>query len=483
MDRIITIGRWQWRAFWRRFRRGGRLDAANQGIVFIFSVLILVKYLQLLRITAIDLPHGKTGVFESLLLGIFVVWMFPLASNARSSISTRKLLHLPLTLKELFGIRVITFLIPPYSWVILGGSLAICYPIIRAQNPVAGLMAVFLFIAFAGLTGLTIAQLLSVGFWRKLFFVALALSGLIISYLIRNGGRARLLLLSSSMPTSLVTRAALGTQSWLAISELAVLTTAAFFTALWSFRKSLEVTPKRPLQKITIFDWFRIPGSVGGLAARDFRYFRRLLDPYLGVLASALGSFYLITATVTSVGLFQIFVLGVFVPNAVLAFNSFGLDTRSGMDRLRLMPVTGKTILLGKNLAFLKIVAIQLAPLILLASWRLGLPIGVLGIVEATSLACMYLAWGNWMSVNHPLKMQFFQFSSSSGAIVEVLAGLMFSSLPGIIDIYFVHTEGLRAAWKITLVLLFSLVAYLIALSLVGTRFEQKQDRIVRAIS
>jgi len=181
--------------------------------------------------------------------------------------------------------------------------------------------------------------------------------------------------------------------------------------------------------------------------------------------------------------LFQIFVLSVFVPNAVLAFNSFGLDTRSGMDRLRLMPVTGKTILLSKNLAFLKIVAIQLAPLILLASWRLGLPIGVLGIVEATSLACVYLAWGNWMSVNHPLKMQFFQFSSSSGAVVEVIAGLMFSSLPGIIDIYFVHTDGLRAAWKITLVSLFSLVFYSIALSRVGTRFEQKQDRIVRAIS
>jgi uncharacterized membrane protein len=154
-------------------------------------------------------------------------------------------------------------------------------------------IAALLFIVFSALTGVTIAQLLSISFWRRSFFVALVLSGIVISYLIRNDGRGRLLSLLPSLPSSLVTRVALGMQSWLAICELAVLATVAFFTALWSFKRSLEVTPKRRSQKITIFDSFRIPGPVGGLAAKDFRYFRRLLDPYLGVLAAALGTFYL----------------------------------------------------------------------------------------------------------------------------------------------------------------------------------------------
>ena len=187
---------------------------------------------------------------------------------------------------------------------------------------------------------------------------------------------------------------------------------------------------------MTIFNSFRIPGPVGGLAAKDFRYFRRLLDPYLGVLAAALGSFYLVTADVASAGLFQVFLLGVFVLNAAPAFNSFGLDNRAGMDRLKLMPVTGKTILLSKNLAFLMIVGVQIAPLILLGSWRLGLLIGAIGIVEAASMAAMYMAWGNWMSVNYPFKMQFFQFSSSNGQVLEAIAGIMFGSLPGMIAIY-----------------------------------------------
>jgi hypothetical protein len=146
-----------------------------------------------------------------------------------------------------------------------------------------------------------------------------------------------------------------------------VLTTVAFLAALWSFKKGLGVTSKARSQKITLFASLRIPGPAGGLAAKDFRYYRRLLDPYVGVLAAAVGCFYLITAEVVSAGLFQVFLLIVFVPNASLAFNLFGLDTRAGMDRLKLLPVTGATILLGKNFAFMMIVGVQVMPLILLA--------------------------------------------------------------------------------------------------------------------
>lgn len=483
MDRIITIGRCQWRAFWRRFSRSGHLNAGNQGILLIASVLILARYLQALRTAATDLPQGKSRVLESLLMAIFLAWMFPLASNSRTSISIRKLLHLPLTLKELFGIRLITLLIPPYAWVILGGSLAICYPIIRAQNPVAGVTAALLFIVFSALTGLTVAHLLSIRFWRKLFFVALVLSGIFISYLLQHDFGKNILSLLSSLPTSLVARAALGTRSWVAVCELALLMTLAFFTALWSFKKSLGVTPKRRSQKVTIFNLFRISGPIGGLAIKDFRYFRRLLDPYLGVLAAALGSFYLITTDLASAGLFQVFLLGVFVLNAAPAFNAFGVDNRGVMDRLKLMPVTGKTILLSKNLAFLMIVGVQVTPLILLGSWRLGVPMGVVGIVEAASLAAMYMAWGNWMSVNYPFKMQFFQFSSSNGPVLEAIAGIIFGSLPGVIAIYYMRTEGPKAVWKIALLLVLSSLLYLVSVWHVGASFAKKQDRILNALS
>lgn len=483
MDRIITISRCQWRAFWRRFSRAGHLSAGNQGILLILSVLALTRYLRTLHVAAIDLPQGKTRVFESLLAVIFLVWMFPLASNARTRIATRKLLHLPLTRVELFAIKLINLLFPPYSWVIVAGSLAICYPIIRAPNPVAGVVAALLFIVLSALTGVTIAQLLSISAFRKLFLVVLLLSGLVIFYLVDDHAAGRAIALSRLLQGSLVTRAAMGTGSWIAVGELAGLTAVAFFAALWSFKKSLEVAPKRRLQKITVFDSVRIPGPAGGLAAKDFRYFRRLLDPYFGVLAAAIGCFYLITAEAASAGFFQVFLLSVLVPSASLAFNLFGLDNRASMDRLRLVPLTGRTILLSKNLAFVMVVGVQLTPLILLASWRLGPLTGAIGIVEALAMVAMYLAWGNWMSVNHPLKMHFFQFSPPNGLVMEAIAGIILGSLPGIIGVFLLQRSGVEVAWKMALVLLISGLCYFVSVWHVGNTFHLKQDRILSAVS
>ena len=483
MDRVITISRCQWQAFWRRFRRVGHLNAGNQGILLIFSILVLARYLQSLRTAALDLPQGRTRVFETLLIAIFLVWLFPLTSNARHISTTRKLLHLPLSVKELFAIKLIALFIPPYTWIIAGGSLAILYPIIRAPNPGEGVIAGLLFIAFCGLTGLTIAQLLSLSPWRKLFFAALVCSSLVISFLVQRTGTGFWSSTLPYLPTTLVKQAALGPRSWFAVGELAILATAAFLASLWSFKQSMQVAPKSRLQKFTAFNSLRIPGPAGGLAAKDFRYFRRLLDPYLGVLAAAVGCLYLVTAAVASTGFLLVFLMSVMVLNAAPAFNSFGLDNCASMDRLKLMPVTGATILLGKNLAFMMIVGIQIAPLILLGSWRLGPAAGAVGVIVAASLAAMYLAWGNWMSVNYPVKMQFFQFSSSHGQVLEALMGILFGSFPGLMAIYFLRTSGTTAGWKIGLLLLGSSLIYLFSVRHVGARFTQKVDRILNALS
>ena len=200
---------------------------------------------------------------------------------------------------------MITLLIPPYTWIILGGSLAICYPIIRAQNAAAGVIGALVFTAFAGLTGLTIAQLLSLSSWRKLFFAVLVFSALIIFYLVQQAGPERWSSLLPYLPTTLVKQAALGPRPWIAVCELVLLATAASFAALWSFKRSLQITPKSRSQKLTIFNSLRIPGPAGGLAVKDFRYFRRLLDPYLGVLAAAVGCLYLVTAEVASASFFR----------------------------------------------------------------------------------------------------------------------------------------------------------------------------------
>ena len=227
---------------------------------------------------------------------------------------------------------------------------------------------------------------------------------------------------------------------------------------------------------------FRLPGAAGGLAAKDVRYFRRLLDPCFGLLASALCCFYLAGSLAPSASAVWISMVILFIPNAPLAFNSFGLDKRSGMDRYGLLPLSGATIMRSKNLAFVIITSVQVCPIIVLASWRLGLSVGAFGLVEAASLAAAYLAWGNWMSITLPTKMQFFRFAPPGGSLPELIAGLVFASVPGVLTLYLLQLRADQAIWVNLLILLLCGILYSLASIRAGRRFEQQREKVVQSI-
>jgi hypothetical protein len=149
-------------------------------------------------------------LLAQLLAAIFFVWLFPVASNARETLASRKWLHLPLSLKERFIVRTVSLLMPPSAWLVILGSVAICYPLAHARNPGAGIVAGLLFIAMAWLTGLTIAHLLNSTAWRKLFSIAaLALLSVASVNVIREGAAGELLSFRF-FPTTFVERAAMG---------------------------------------------------------------------------------------------------------------------------------------------------------------------------------------------------------------------------------------------------------------------------------
>ena len=97
-------------------------------------------------------------------------------------------------------------------------------------------------------------------------------------------------------------------------------------------------------------------------------------------------------------------------------------------------------------------------------------------------MTAMYLTWGNWQSINYPFKMHFYQFSSSSGSLVEAIAGIGFGSLPGVIAIYAMRGSKFDAAWKLALTLSFSGALYLVSLQRAATRYRQRHDRIASAL-
>ena len=483
MDRLAGIVRCQWRAYWRRFSRARDLTVGHQGITLIITVLILFKYLRLLGSANVDLARGNTTLVQSLLAGIFLAWLFLPMSTPRIGISFRGLLHLPLSVKDLFAIRIISLLITPYLWMVVAGSLAICYPLAHAPKPWEAITVTLLFITMSCSTGLALAHVLSIAAWRRLLFAVLVLLCAVAAYVLSGNGAARFLPFSRALPTGLVAGAIVGKNPMLAIGSLLMLNVLALAAAWWSFQQSLVNAPNAGSRRRIDSILFRLPGSAGGLAAKDFRYFRRLLDPYFGLLASALCCFYLLGSDVPSATVGCVSLVIVFISNAPLAFNSFGLDTRSGLDRYALIPATGATIMRGKNLAYVIIASVQVCPIILLASWRVGLWVGAIGLVEAASLAAAYLAWGNRMSISFPTKMQFFRLAPASGSLPEIIAGVVFGSLPGVLIVYVLRARAEQAIWVALLILLLCGILYCFATIQSGKRFEQRREKVLRSIS
>jgi hypothetical protein len=192
---------------------------------------------------------------------------------------------------------------------------------------------------------------------------------------------------------------------------------------------------------------------------------------------------YLVSAVEPTSSVAWIFIVIVFIPNAPLAFNSFGLDTGPAFARYAVMPATGGTIMRAKNLAFVFIVTLQLAPIIVLTCWRLGLTAGALGLLVAASVAPAYLSWGNWLSISLPAKMHPFRFAPATGSLPELIAGLFFGSLPGMLVIYVQLATTSRAAWLAPLILLVSAFLYCIVTLHSGTRFERRRDNIALSIT
>ena len=480
MDRVTGIIRYQWRAYWRRFSRAKSLTAGNQGITLIITVVLFFKWVSLLGAAATSLSAGDPKLFQTLLTAILFAWLFLPTSAAPSGVPLHGLLHLPLSIKALFAIRIASLVITPYSWIVIAASFAISYPLAHAVSPFAGMAAALLLITMSCLIGVTLAHLVSIGMWRRLLNVFLLVSAFAAFFL--GSENDRRLLQVFRYPIDLATSVSLGRNQLVAISLLLIMNLILVVVALWSLKLHLQATPGRRSRRKTSSILFRLPTAVGSLAAKDVRYFRTLLDPYLGVLVSALGCFYLVTSDSPSASIAWAFTVILFLPNSPLAFDSFGLDSPAALERYSLMPAPGETVVRAKNLAFVVLCTVQVVPIILLTYARLGLSAGTFGLVLAISTAAAYLLWGNWMSISLPFKMYPYRFTSTTGALPELIAGIFFGSLPGILAFVALRSDGLPQIWLAALVLVPFVLLYLVGSARSGRRFDRQRERIALAL-
>lgn len=476
MDRVTAILRFQWRAYWRRFRSAKSISAGNAGVLVLFGAIGLVRYLQQLPVVAAQLAQGETQRYETLLGAVFLVWLFPVLGESHRGISSRALLHTPLTNRELFLIRFGSIFISPFTWILTAASLALVYPITRAANPLAGVVALLVFILFALSLSLTIAHMLSNRLLRR-WLIALVIAA-VGSWLVTG----RLSSIVSWMPHHLVAEVAVAAKPFGSFGVLVFITIVSVVLSLWTFKGSLQPGDTRRSQKFNFVGFSLLPGKFGVLLKKDFRYLIRLLDLYLALAVAIMLSIYLAASPEPSPPVFRVVLVLLYLPLIAIASNCFGLDSALGLDRYAIFPLRGREILLTKNLSFFVIVISLFAAVLPFAWSRFDAGVVALGLIEAVLIGLAYLTWGNWRSIKEPYKILFYRFASG-GSTVDAIMGMLFGSLPGAIMAALLYRENYGALWKIVLLVIVYVALYFVSVTWVGRRFEERREVIRAALT
>lgn len=475
MDRIGPILRAQWRAYWRHFRGAGNITTSNVGALLLIGSLGLLRYLQQLPLAANQMAKSETTRYETLLLIAFLVWLVPVLGESKRSISPRDLLHLPLSVTDLFLIRLGSIFFSPLVWIVVAASLALTYPVAMAQHPFTGIIALLTLLACGFFASLAIAHVLQTALARKLSLILLVVVSVAGGLFWLAGKRFELLApLKWLLPHQLAASAVVSPASFTSLSLLVVMTALFAVLARWTFALTLEPSQNRRSRRFAFFSGPQLPGKYGGLLKKDVRYFSRLLDIYLALPIVVLFNIYLaVNSAPSATGLYIVTAL-LFFPCTSIAFNCFGLDSPLGFDRYTLFPLREKEKLLSKNLAFWALMFLVLLTILPFAIWSLEPAAIVIGLVEFMALGLAYAAAGNWLSVRQPFKMQFYRFASG-GSVVDAIMGIIFASIPAALTILLL--------WKIGIVVLIYLGLYLFFLTRAARILEHQREEIRRVLT
>jgi hypothetical protein len=190
----------------------------------------------------------------------------------------------------------------------------------------------------------------------------------------------------------------------------------------------------------------KLPGRLGGLVQKNIRQMLSTLDVYAALLLSVSGFLYRLFGSKPDPDAFMILALVVVIALSTYAQCLFGLDLPSGIIRYRVMPLRGYQILLAKDIGFLLVAAILVAPLAPLA--------GFAGALVAVAV-------GHHGSVLRPLPQMRWRFTG--GVIFPV----------GFLQVFPLVAVGVATARSSLWYLALALVAYVGSLWYYGREWDR----------
>lgn len=484
MARASLIFPYQWRAFWRRVLRTGRVK-------FYLSVLALVGSVtagalpERLARASLDLAAGQTASMDRLLLVLCLFWLVVLGENLHVSLSNERLRRFPTPVRSLLALKLSSLFLSPSVWLATIVSLLGLLPLLSAREPLLGILTALFLLALTIGVGLSVSQLLDVARRRRLRFAvtAFATAVLLLALVSQGGASALSSSLAAMNPATLVTTVAVATTARamiVPVTALLVSGALVWSLLLWSFVRSLydertETTARRATSIA------RLPGRLGPLVHKEQRSIRTVLDLWMGFLpviaAAALSLSISLSPTIRQAILAIVCVL-----NANVILNCLGLDRPAGLLRYLIFPIRGKDLLFAKNVAVMVVVALQFAPLLAIGAWQSGLMQLAAEIVVATVLLLAHLAWGNLVSVFEPRRTEPHRFASGGDPVTAIVSALI-GSAPGVAVIVLLQSDSLATMLSIAAIILLTIAAYYGSLRYAGSSFERRIELISRRLA
>lgn len=155
--------RYQWRAFWRRALRTGRVK-------FYLTVLTVVGWMTAVSLPAVlsraagELAAGQTTSMYRLLLGLCLMWLFVLGEDLNVSLSSDRLRRFPVDARSLLTLTLLSRFLSPLAWLATIVSLVGLSPLLSARHPLLGILSAVFVLALTIAVGMIASQ--TFGCWR-----------------------------------------------------------------------------------------------------------------------------------------------------------------------------------------------------------------------------------------------------------------------------------------------------------------------------
>lgn len=409
--------------YWRRaFAVKGTYDSTS-GFLLLIILGFAFKYVLILNQTANALAAGNTKNLYVLLAIVSLAWILPALESQNFSTRSAKFLHLPLSKNQFSFVNLSSVFLLPTSIIALIVSFAGIYPLAFSKNFFAAVLLLLVFVLISALSFAAFANFLKLKFFR------IALFSLAIVCAVCASGLKNFLIADNQFSTAnliveIVNAENIFADSFLLFIFLFISAFLAFVSTRLAISDSISASAKLNPQGISRL---KLPLKSGELIKKDFIYSWQILDCWLSLLVFIFYAVLLINVDF-SFQSFSIALCFAALSSGSLAFNSFGLETASGIERLSLLPTKAKDLLSAKNKGFTAVVFSQMFFLFPLLWFKFGAILTTIAVLKTISVILLYAAWGNNLSVRHPFKMNFYQLSFG-GSLSAMLYGILTISL------------------------------------------------------